>query len=79
MDLAMLASGALDGFCEFGLQPWDCAAGIVLIEEAGGRVSDVLGGPLELDRPRVLASNGHLHDTMIQVLAGLDEELPLPR
>ncbi len=79
MDLAWLAEGRLDGFWEFGLKPWDVAAGALLIEEAGGRISDVLGGPLDLARPRVLAANPRLHDQMRAVLAGLDEELPLPR
>ncbi len=72
MDLAFLASGRLDGFWEFQLNPWDIAAGVLLIEEAGGRVTDMAGGPLDLDRPRVLASNGGpLHDQMLAVIAPL--------
>lgn len=72
MDLAHLAAGRLDGFWEFQLNPWDVAAGVLLIQEAGGRVTDVAGGPLDLDRPRVLASNGGpLHDEMLAVIAPL--------
>ncbi len=72
LDLAHLAAGRLDGFWEFSLNAWDVAAGIVLIEEAGGRVTDMGGGVLDLDRPRLLASNGSaLHDEMIAVLAEL--------
>lgn len=71
MDLAMLAAGQLDGFWEFGLKPWDVAAGTLIIREAGGVVSDMAGGPLDLDRPRILASNGRIHDAMLRVLGDL--------
>jgi myo-inositol-1(or 4)-monophosphatase len=71
MDLAFVASGALDGYWEFGLHPWDVAAGIVLVREAGGAVTDVAGGDLDLDAPRILASNGAIHDEMLAVLADL--------
>lgn len=69
LDLAMVACGQLDGYWEFGLNPWDVAAGALLVREAGGRVSDVEGGALTLDAPRVLASNGRIHDEMSAVLA----------
>ena len=68
MDLAMLASGQIDAFWEFHLAPWDVAAGIVLVEEAGGRVSTHDGEPLSLDAPSPLASNGALHDALRAVL-----------
>ncbi len=72
MDLAHVAAGRLDGFWEFQLNAWDVAAGALLIEEAGGRVTEMTGGPLDLDRPRVLASNGSaLHDEMLLVLEPL--------
>jgi myo-inositol-1(or 4)-monophosphatase len=71
MDLAWLASGRVDGFWEFNLQPWDVAAGTLLVQEAGGVVTDMDGGPLDLDRPRILASNGHLHEAMLEVIGAL--------
>ncbi len=69
LDLAWVAEGRLDGFWEFGLQPWDIAAGALLIHEAGGRSSDLEGGALELSGRRILASNGHIHDAMAEVIA----------
>ena len=65
---AYLAAGRIDGYWELTLGPWDAAAGIVLVEEAGGRVSDLEGQPLDLDAPRVVASNGRIHDDLLQVL-----------
>ena len=64
LDLAMVADGKLDAFWEFGLKPWDVAAGIVLIEEAGGRVTTHNGEDIRTDLGAPLASNGHLHDAM---------------
>ena len=61
LDLAYLASGRLDGFWEFGLQPWDIAAGILLVREAGGYVSDLSGGQTMMTSGDVLAANDHLH------------------
>jgi len=69
LDLAMIACGRLDGFWEFTLSRWDVAAGVLLIEEAGGRVSAVDGGKLDRAEPSPLATNGHLHDAMLAVLA----------
>jgi myo-inositol-1(or 4)-monophosphatase len=68
LDLAYVAAGRFDGFWELTLSPWDVAAGGILVEEAGGRVTDTDGRPLDLDHPRVLASNGHIHDQMLSVL-----------
>jgi myo-inositol-1(or 4)-monophosphatase len=68
LDLAYLACGRFDGFWEDGLNAWDVAAGVILIEEAGGRVSDFVGAPLSIYTPKVLASNGLIHDRMMQVL-----------
>ncbi len=68
--LAYLAAGRLDAFWEPGLQPWDVAAGVLMVEEAGGRVSDWAGLPLRSLRTEMLASNGPLHPAMVQVLAG---------
>lgn len=74
LDLAMVAAGALDAFWEFDLQPWDVAAGVLLVREAGGLVSAHGGGPLERARPSPLASNGTLHPEMIRVLAEVSAE-----
>lgn len=68
LDLAYVACGRFDGFWENGLNPWDVAAGVLLIEEAGGRVTDFRGGPLDIYTPKVLASNGLLHEAMLRVL-----------
>ena len=69
LDLAYVAAGRFDGFWEEGLKPWDVAAGVLLIEEAGGKVSDYRGGPLEIFTPPILASNGLIHEQMMRVLA----------
>ena len=74
MDLAMLATGQLDGFWEFNLNAWDVAAGTLLVREAGGQVTDMDGAPLSLDAPRLLASNGRIHGAMRQLIGPL---LPL--
>jgi myo-inositol-1(or 4)-monophosphatase len=68
LDLAYLACGRFDGFWEDGLNPWDVAAGILLIEEAGGRVTDYRGAPLDIYTPKVLATNGLVHDAMMRLL-----------
>ena len=68
IDLAYVACGRFDGFWEDGLNPWDVAAGVLLIEEAGGRVTDFAGGPLNIFTPKVLASNGLVHNSMMRVL-----------
>jgi myo-inositol-1(or 4)-monophosphatase len=65
LDLAWTACGRLDAFWEFNLNPWDTAAGILLIEEAGGRVTDFSGNPYRLDSREILASNGLIHSEMI--------------
>jgi myo-inositol-1(or 4)-monophosphatase len=68
-DLAWVAAGRFDGFWEPRLQPWDLCAGAVLVTEAGGKVTGYDGGPFSIYGREVLASNGHLHDAMIRVLA----------
>jgi myo-inositol-1(or 4)-monophosphatase len=65
LDLAYVASGRLDAFWEFGLKPWDMAAGILLIQEAGGKCSDMHGAPMQLRGPHLLATNGAVHDAML--------------
>lgn len=69
LDLAYVAAGRFDGFWEEGLKPWDVAAGSLLVEEAGGRVSKYDGSPLSIYTPPLLASNGLLHEQMMRVLA----------
>jgi myo-inositol-1(or 4)-monophosphatase len=61
LDLAYVAAGRYDGFWEFGLSPWDIAAGLLLVREAGGFVSDLAGGQTMMAGGDVLAANGHLH------------------
>lgn len=68
LDLAYVACGRFDGFWEDGLNPWDLAAGVLLIEEAGGSVTDFEGAPLDIYSARVLASNGLVHHAMMQVI-----------
>jgi myo-inositol-1(or 4)-monophosphatase len=68
LDLSYVAAGRADGFWEERLQPWDMMAGVVLIEEAGGRVSRFDGSPLGLGPDEVLATNGALHQVMLDVL-----------
>jgi myo-inositol-1(or 4)-monophosphatase len=69
LDLAYVACGRFDGFWEEGLKPWDVAAGALMIEEAGGRVSNYAGEPLSIYTPPILASNGLLHEQMMRVLS----------
>lgn len=71
LDFAHVAAGRADGFWEFGLSPWDVAAGVLLVEEAGGAATDMRLGPLELNRPRILVSNGKIHAQMARVLSRL--------
>jgi myo-inositol-1(or 4)-monophosphatase len=68
LDLAYVAAGRLDGFWEFGLQPWDIAAGIILVREAGGYITDLAGGHGMIATGDVLAANDHLHLPLAQLL-----------
>jgi myo-inositol-1(or 4)-monophosphatase len=79
LDLAYIAAGRGDGYWESKLHPWDIMAGALLVTEAGGRVTDYLGNPdvFSPKRPKVVASNGHIHDEMLQVLA-LGKDAPRP-
>lgn len=67
LDLAYVACGRLDAFWEFGLNPWDMAAGILLVEEAGGKVTDMRGGPIRLAAPHLLADNGLVHEELLEI------------
>ena len=70
LDLAYVAAGRLDGYWEDGLKPWDIAAGIVLVREAGGYLTAVDGSAVDLERGSVLAANPHLHGQLHKALAG---------
>lgn len=67
LDLCMVGLGHLGGFFEYKLSPWDFAAGRLFVEEAGGSVTDAKGQPLPIDQTSVVASNGKLHQTMIDI------------
>jgi myo-inositol-1(or 4)-monophosphatase len=83
LDLCNVASGRFDGFWEFNLNPWDTAAGVLMVEEAGGRVTDFSGGPFQIASRETLASNRQVHDELLAefqaIFAGRGlEELPNP-
>jgi myo-inositol-1(or 4)-monophosphatase len=83
LDLCNVACGRFDGFWEFNLNPWDTAAGVLIVEEAGGRVTDFSGGAFQLASRETLASNRLIHDELISefhaIFAGRGlEELPSP-
>lgn len=71
MDFCHIASGRGDGYYEFHLSPWDCAAGVLLVEEAGGLVTTVSGAQIDLDKPEVLCTNGRIHDELSRALLPL--------
>ncbi len=71
LDLAYVAAGRMDAFWEFNLNPWDTAAGILLVEEAGGRVTDFGGNHFRLDSQEILASNGLIHAELLGFFADL--------
>lgn len=76
LDLCYVASGRFDGFWELKLQPWDVAAGGLIVVEAGGRISNFSGGEFSLFEKETLATNGDIHEQMIQVLKrGHDREM----
>jgi len=70
LDLAYVACGRFDGFWEDGLNPWDMAAGVLLIQEAGGQVTNYGNEPLSIYTKQVVASNGLIHETMLSLLNG---------
>ncbi len=69
LDLAYVACGRTDGFWELGLSPWDCAAGALLIREAGGIVTDLVGGSGFLDTGNIVAGNPRIHRDMLNLIA----------
>jgi myo-inositol-1(or 4)-monophosphatase len=79
LDLCWVACGRLDAFWEWNLHAWDVAAGGVIVEEAGGRVSDLAGGPHRLAGGQIVASNGHVQDELVRMLADVQARLTGPR
>lgn len=68
LDLAFTAAGRFDAFWEYGLKPWDVAAGGLMITEAGGTLSNIAGKPYDMWKPGIVASNGRLHGKMVATL-----------
>jgi len=68
LDMCYTALGRCDGFWELDLSPWDTAAGLVILEEAGGRVTDFKGNPYSVYMKEILASNGKIHEELVEVL-----------
>jgi myo-inositol-1(or 4)-monophosphatase len=67
IDLAYVACGRLEAFWEFGLNPWDMAAGTLLVTEAGGRCTDMKGGAHNMKSPHLLTDNGAIHGETLEV------------
>jgi myo-inositol-1(or 4)-monophosphatase len=74
IDLCYVAAGRLDGFWESDLKPWDIAGGALIVAEAGGRITNMTGGPFTSRGGSVLATNGHLHGAMLDVIVKFREE-----
>ncbi|HCV44100.1 MAG TPA: inositol monophosphatase, partial [Bacteroidetes bacterium] len=68
LDLSYVAASRFDGFWEVNLNPWDMAAGLLFVQEAGGKVTDFSGAPSSIYKKQVLASNGVIHEAMLSVL-----------
>ena len=81
LDLCNVASGRFDGFWEFNLNPWDTAAGVLIVQEAGGKVTDFSGDAFQIASRETVASNGLVHDALLhefqEIFAGRGLE-PLP-
>lgn len=74
LDLSYVACGRFDGFWEVTLNPWDMAAGVLIVQEAGGKFTNFKGFPSDIYTPNVLATNGFIHEQMVEVLRkGLKE------
>jgi myo-inositol-1(or 4)-monophosphatase len=74
IDLCYVAAGRMDGFWEQSLKPWDVAAGLLLVEEAGGCVTTYGGSPFTVYSDQIVASNGHIHDQMLEVIGQEDRK-----
>ena len=73
LDLCYVAAGRFDGFWEQSLKPWDVAAGALIAEEAGGRITGMDGTPFDPAAAHLVASNGRIHEAMLQVIAGANQ------
>jgi len=82
LDLCCVACGRYDAFWEFNLNPWDTSAGVLLVQEAGGKVTNFTGGPFEISSREVLASNSLVHDELLaefkNIFEGRVEGMPSP-
>ena len=76
LDLCYVASGRIDGYYERGIWPWDLAAGSVILEEAGGKLTNYRGDKLDLDGREIVASNGRLHPSITRLTGGDDRQGP---
>jgi myo-inositol-1(or 4)-monophosphatase len=82
IDLAWVACGRLDAFWEFGLNPWDIAAGRLLVAEAGGCITDMRGAPHHFTSPHLLADNTHLHGQILEIFTEVfagHHRVPMPQ
>jgi Archaeal fructose-1,6-bisphosphatase and related enzymes of inositol monophosphatase family len=68
LDLCWVAAGRFDGFWEYNLNPWDIAAGYLIVEEAGGRITNFVGETYSIYDKETLATNGHIHEQMLQLI-----------
>jgi myo-inositol-1(or 4)-monophosphatase len=68
LDLCWVAAGRFDGFYEHKLQPWDSAAGVLIVQEAGGKVSDFNGDPYSVYQPHIVATNGKIHEELLAII-----------
>ncbi len=78
LDLCAVACGRFEGFWEFGLKPWDTAAGLLMVREAGGMVTGMNGKPYAMGGREILASNGQVHAEMQLLAADIAERAPFP-
>ena len=75
VDLCHVASGKIDGYWEFDLQPWDSAAGTLIVREAGGKVTKMDGTEYSVNKKQILATNGKIHDTMVKITSPIINNL----
>ena len=75
LDLCYVAAGRFDGFWEMKLRPWDVAAASLMVKEAGGRVTDFKGNPYGIYSNQILASNGLIHDQMLEVMGEIERQM----
>ncbi len=76
LDLCYVAAGRFDGFWEQHLKPWDMAAGALIVEEAGGRITGMDGSPFDLAAGHLVASNGRVHETLLGIIRDFRARLP---